>query len=700
MILGTFQYMAPEQLEGKEADARTDIFAFGAVLYEMATGKKAFAGASQASLIAAILERDPQPISAAQPMAPAALDRVVKTCLAKDPDERMQSAHDLAAELRWIGEGSAAGVASPVAVTTRRSRLEGLGWIVAALTVLAAGVLILRSRGRSVPTETLRVSLLPPVGTISSGPLALSADGRQVAFVTLKEGQRVLCVRSLGALDAKILPGTENAQHPFWSPDGLSVGFFTHTKMKRIELAGGPPRDLADVSDPRGGTWSPAGVIVFGPDAGSGLYQVSATGGSVTPVTHLDSKRQETSHRWPAFLPDGQHFIYLDRAPSPPERLRIEIGSLDGKTKAHVLEAESSGVFSRGRLYFVRQTTLMSQPFDPVLLRLSGEPSAVLEGVWRDLQTDGLVSFSVASNGTIAYRAGGFVTNQLSWFDREGRLLRSIGPKASYASPAVSPDGRRIVVDITENGSSTGALELIEESSGSVSRFTFGNTNNTSGVWSPDGSRIAYGSDQKGPFDIYVKSTSGAAEAALLVESPFWKYPESWSADGRLLEYRQVDPQTRSDIWILPLDGKSKPFVFLKTPAEESHASFSPDGRFIAYGSDESGRSEVYVQTFPATGAKWQLSSDGGMSPMWRRDGKELFFATPDGHVMAVPVALRGASLEAGAPRALFASPAPLMTTWGSNFVVSADGQRFLIVTSPIQEIASPITLVLETAMR
>ena len=699
-ILGTFQYMAPEQLEGKEADARTDIFAFGCVLYEMATGKKAFAGASQASLIAAILEREPPPMSSLQPTTPQALDRVVKTCLAKDPDERMQSAHDLAAELRWIGEGSAAGVASPVAVTTRRSRRGGLGWIVAALTVLAAGVSILSSRGGSVPTETLRVSLLPPVGTISSGPLALSADGRQVAFVTLKEGQRVLCVRSLGALDAKILPGTENAQHPFWSPDGLSVGFFTHTKMKRIELAGGPPRDLADVSDPRGGTWSPAGVIVFGPDAGSGLYQVSATGGSVTPVTHLDSKRQETSHRWPAFLPDGQHFIYLDRAPSPPERLRIEIGSLDGKTKAHVLEAESSGVFSRGRLYFVRQTTLMSQPFDPVLLRLSGEPSAVLEGVWRDLQTDGLVSFSVASNGTIAYRAGGFVTNQLSWFDREGRLLRSIGPKGSYASPAVSPDGRRIVVDITENGSSTGALELIEESSGSVSRFTFGNVNTTSGVWSPDGSRIAYGSDQKGPFDIYVKSTSGAAEAAPLVESPFWKYPESWSADGRLLEYRQVDPQTRSDIWILPLDGKSKPFVFLKTPAEESHASFSPDGRFIAYGSDESGRSEVYVQTFPATGAKWQLSSDGGMSPMWRRDGKELYFATPDGHVMAVPVALRGVSLEAGAPQALFASPAPSMTTWGSNLVVSADGQRFLIVTSPIQEVASPITLVLETAMR
>ena len=699
-ILGTFQYMAPEQLEGKEADSRSDIFAFGAVLYEMAAGKKAFPGTNQASLIAAILERDPPPISSIQPMTPPALDRVVKTCLAKDPDERMQSAHDVGAELRWIGEGSAAGLAPPAVVTARRSQRERLGWVVAALAVLAAAVWTLfGSREKPSAVQTLRVSLLPPEGTISSGPFALSPDGRRVAFVTLKEGKRVLCVRSLDSLQVQILAGTDDALYPFWSPDGRSLGFFTQTKMKRIELAGGPPRDLASVADSRGGTWSPAGVIVFGPDPGSGLYRVSATGGEATPVTRLDPKRQETSHRWPSFLPDGRRFLYLNRSPSPTDRLRVEAGSIDGTEKVRVVEADTSGMYAGGRLFFVRGTTLMAQNFDPAHLKLSREPAPVLEEVWRDLQTDGLTAFSVSPNGTLAYRAGGYVKNQLTWLDREGRPLRSIGPLASYASPAISPDGRRIAMDSTDLGSAVSSMRLMDEATGSTSRFTFGSWNDTSAVWSPDGTQIAFGSDRKGPFDLYVKDVSGSGEATPLVETPYWKYPESWSPDGQFIAYRQIDPRTRGDIWLLPLRGERKPVALLQTSADERNAAFSPDGRFLAYGSDESGHEEVYVQAFPASGAKWQISSAGGSAPMWRKDGKELFFGTPDRRLMAVPIAIRGSSLEPGAPRALFSSPAPLLSAWGRDFTVSSDGQRFLVVTSAVQDVASPITLVMEAAL-
>jgi eukaryotic-like serine/threonine-protein kinase len=695
-ILGTFQYMAPEQLEGKEADARTDIFALGATLYEMATGKKAFAASSQASLIAAILERDPPSISSVLPTSPPAFDRLVRTCFAKDPEERLQSAHDVAAQLRWIAEGSAAGAPAPAIGAARRSRPELAGWVVAALAVLAALAGIrFSARSRSTPSESLRASLLPPTGTISSGPLAFSPDGGRIAFVAEKSGRRVLYVRALDSLEPRPLPGTENALYPFWSPDGRSLGFFTQTKLKRIDLAGGSPRDLASVADPRGGTWSPEGVIVYGPDPGSGLLRILADGGEAGPVTRLDASRQETSHRWPSFLPDGKHFFYLDRSPLPKDRLRVEVGSIDGKTKVRVLEADSGAVYTRGRIYFMRQTTLMAQPFDLAALRTTGEPSPVAESAWRNPQTDGLTAFSVASDGAIAYRLGGFMTNEPTWFDRGGHVLGTLGTPLSYASPRLSPDGSRVIVDGTEIGEATSSMRLVDAATGSMTRLTFGTWNDTTGDWSPDGTRIVYASDRKGPFDIYVQGTHGG-EAAPLVESRYWKYPESWSPDGRYLAYREIDPRTRGDIWILPMgeSGSRKAQPFLNSPADERNAAFSPDGRFIAYGSDESGREEVYVQTFPSSGAKWQVSNDGGSAPSWRSDGKELFYATADRRMMAVPIEIHGSSLTSSAPQMLFLSPTPLLSDWGRDFAVSADGQRFLILTSATQETASPITLV------
>ena len=696
-ILGTYQYMAPEQLEGKESDARTDIFALGCVLYEMATGKKAFSGGSQASLIGAVLHSEPPAISTIVPTAPPTLERVVRRCLAKDPDDRWQSAQDVAAELRWIAaESSSSGIhpAPGLAPPPRRGR-AWLPWAVAAIAVLAAGAWALfGARGTSGDTQVLRAALLPPKGMTGLGPISLSRDGRRVAFAaTGADGNRVLCVRALDAAEPQILPGTEGALYPFWSPDGRSVGFFTATKMKRIDLAGGPPRDLANVSDPRGGTWSPEGVIVFGPNAGSALFRVAPGGGEATPVTRLDAGRQETSHRWPHFLPDGRRFVYMNRSPSPKDRLILEIGSIDGKERVRLVEADTSAVYARGRLFFLRGTTLTAQNFDAGSLRLSGEPAAVLDGVWRDPATDGMAAFSVSPDGTIAYRAGGFVANQLTWFDRQGRPQGTIGPVGSYASPSLSPDARLLATDSQEADLNTAWMIVLDTSVGSSRRLTFGNFNDTTAVWSPDGSRIAFSSDRKGPFDIYVKDASGASEAQPLVETPHWKYAESWSPDGGTLAFRQIDPKTRGDIWLLPMRGDRKPSPLIQTPADERNAAFSPDGRFIAYGSDESGREEVYVQAVPASGAKWQMSSGGGSAPAWRSDGKELFFVGVGRTVMAVPITRDGERLQPGPPRLLFTSPSPLITAQGRDFTVSPDGERFLICHSAIADVASPIVV-------
>ena len=695
-ILGTYQYMAPEQLEGKETDARTDIFALGCVLYEMATGKKAFSGGSQASLIGAVLHSEPPAISTIVPMAPPALERVVRRCLAKDPDDRWQSAQDVAAELRWINAESSAvhPVASALTHPPRRRR-ERLPWVVAALAVLAAGAWALwGARGKAGDVQVLRAALLPPKGMTGVGPIALSSDGRRVAFVaTGADGHHVLCVRAMDAVEPQILSGTEGALYPFWSPDGRSIGFFTSTKMKRIDLAGGPPRDLANVSDPRGGTWSPEGVIVFGPNAGSALFRINPGGGEATPVTRLDPGRQETSHRWPHFLPDGQRFVYMNRSPSPKDRLVLEIGSIDGKERVRLVEADTSAVYAVGRLFFLRGTTLLAQDFDARSLRLSGEPAAVLDAVWRNPATDGMTAFSVSPDGTIAYRAGGFVANQLTWFDRQGRPQGTVGPIGSYASPSLSPDARLIATDAQEPTQNTSWMIVLDTSPGTSRRFTFGSFNDTSAAWSPDGSRLAFSSDRKGPFDLYVKDVSGSREAEPLVETPFWKYAESWSPDGGTLAYREIDPKTRGDIWLLPMRGDRKPSPLIQTSADERNASFSPDGRFVAYGSDESGREEVYIQTIPPSGAKWQASSGGGSAPAWRRDGKELFFVGVGQTVMSVPITREGGRLQPGPPRLLFNSPSPMISAQGRDFAVSPDGERFLIVHSAAADAASPIVI-------
>ncbi len=698
-IVGTFQYMAPEQLEGKEVDARSDIFAFGAVLYEMATGRKAFEGKSQASLIAAIVSSDPPPISTLQPMTPPALDRVVRTCLAKDPDERWQTAHDVMLELKWIAEaGSQAGVPAPL-VARRKSR-ERFAWvtagILAALTV-TLGVAYFRLALTEV--RAVRSYILPPekssFTTIGpgAGPVVVSPDGRRIVFSAQAGGKYQLWIRPLNSLTAQPLAGTENAIFPFWSADSRYVGFFAGGSLKKIDATGGPPISLCNAPTARGGTWSREDVIVFAPETSGGLYRVSASGGAATPLTKPDTSKRENTHRWPSFLPDGRHFLYLVQGSTGEGRTyNIYISSLDGKENNLVLRAGSNAVYASGHLLFVRESSLMAQPFDVKGRQVRGDAVPIAEQV----QFDGTVfrgTFSVSENGVLAYQSGGALGgSQILWFDRGGKQIGSVGEPAVQFSVRLSPDGQRVATEILDPKGANADIWIYELKRGLRTRLTFDPAVDRIPIWAPDGSRVVFASGRKGSFDLYGKAASGAGSDELLLESNLIKSPSDWSRDGRFIAYTSAgDPKTKLDIWVLPLFGDRKPFVFLQTEFNESGGQFSPDGRWMAYTSDESGRDEVYVAPFPGPGGKWQVSTAGGTRSKWGRDGKELFYLASDNKLMAAEVKTKGPSFEVGNVRLLFEThPPPL----GPVYDVSTDGRRFLVNTVASQQASSPITLV------
>jgi serine/threonine protein kinase/Tol biopolymer transport system component len=684
-ILGTFQYMAPEQLEGKEADGRTDIFAFGCVLYEMATGKKAFSGASQASLISAIMQNDPPPISSLQPMTPPTLDRIVKTCIAKDPEDRWQSAHDLMSQLRWIAEGSSrAGIMAPVAVR-RRSR-ERLAWA-AALIVAAAVAWMLSLRSRPPNAAPIRLSLPPPEQTTFGLGSALSPDGRSLVFVGTREGKQLLWLRLLSGLEARPLSGTDGATNPFWSPDAKSIGFFADNKLKRVEVANGALKTVCDVPSVEpvsGGSWSREGVMVFSPDAHSPVYRVLAAGGVPTRVTELGKTQKEGAHLWPEFLPDGRHFVFWVLGGGQDG---IAVSSLDSREKRLLIPRASRAVYAPpGFLLFVREGTLMAQPFDAARSRLSGEPLPIAERVDS--------YFSTGSNGLLAYRAGAIDARQLRWFDRSGRELAKVGKPGDYLEPALSPDGKRLAIGVG-SWTPTGDIWLLELARGGFSRFTPHPNDDVTPIWSPDGKEIAFASNSNGPFDLYKKDAGGAGGDELLVQSSDDKFPLDWSRDGKYFIYYTVDPKTKSDLWVLPMSGERKPTPFLQTEFNETNAVFSPDGRWVAYNSDESGTLEIYVRPFPPSRGKWQVSTAGGGQAAWRSDGKEMYYVSPDRKIMAVEVK-PGSVFSAGLPVPLFEAPIRPegITESHSAFVVSPDGRRFLVNTIAEEAAHVPITVV------
>ncbi|MBI3668115.1 MAG: serine/threonine-protein kinase [Acidobacteria bacterium] len=708
-ILGTIQYMAPEQLEGKETDGRADIFAFGVVLYEMAAGRKAFEGNSPASLIAAILSKDPPPISTLQPVTGRrygpAFDRLVKKCLAKNPEDRWQTARDLASELQWIAEAGALpgperAAAGAEAVQARRRHRERLAWSVATVAVLVALFLAV-AYFRRAPLEArpIRFSISPPEKTTLAGSIAVSPDGKQLAFVTTSpDGSTSLWVRPFASLTARALPGTEGAVHPFWSPDNRFLGFFAEGKLQKISVEGGPPQALCEVFDARGGTWSRDGVIVFSPNPGDRLYRIAETGGAPTPVTTLDPSRQESSHQWPHFLPDGRHFLFLVWSAQADAR-GIYIGSLDSKETKRLLGTDWSVAYARGPgergyLFFLRGRTLMGQAFDAKAVRITGEPFPVAEQVWYDETIPGLTSFSVSESGVLAYRSGGIRTKQLVWYDRTGKPLGAVGPPGPYRDPWLSPDEKRMALTRVDPQTGTQDIWLFELSRGISSRFTFHPSDDATPLWSPDGSRIIFASNRDGPPNLYQKASSGAGNEEPLLKSDVSKYPTGWSGNGRYIVYANWDPKTKWDLWVLPMFGERKPMPYLQTEFDAFQAQFSPDGRWIAYTSNESNpRYEVYVQPFPMSGGKWQISANGGAQPSWRRDGRELFYLAPDRRLMAAEVK-PGSTFEPGVPKALFQTQVTGLVDARNHYVASRDGQRFLVNTIVQEATSSPITVV------
>jgi len=700
MIVGTFQYMAPEQLEGKEADARTDIFAFGELIHEMATGKPAFSGKSRASLIAAILTTEPQPITQLQPMTPVALEHVVKKCLAKDPDERWQSASDLASELKWIGEtGSQAGEAKRV--PPARSRWERASWPAATffLLLMAAGAALWNMNNKRPPPMFFHT----PV-PFAANDLALSPDGRLLAMVaySAQANNYVLWTYEVGGRQTSLLQGTEGPSYPFWSPDGRSIGFFADGKLKKVDVSGGQVQVLCDAPNGRGGAWNHDGVIVFTPDGFGGLFRVSSLGGSPVEMTKPDASRFEQSHRWPVFLPDGKHFLYLAaNFTGLLEKDAIFLGSLDSQERRLIASTSANAAYAEpGYLLYLRDKTLVTQPFDRRRYVLSGEPHTLSDEVLYFPGVDRAV-FSVSREVLVTQTGKGASLSQLTWFDRSGKSAGTVGVPGSYNNVRLSPDGHRVAADQSDPDGRHIDIWIHEQARGATTRLTFDPSPHQVPIWSPDGRQILFSSARKLRNQLYLKnadgsgSEEGVADLGYLTQVNAW----DWSRDGRYVLVRNS-----KELWYLSwMDRVAKPL--LQAQGTVRNAQFSPDGRWVAYASNETGSMEIYVSPFPTGNGKWQVSSAGGQEPRWRQDGKELFYMSADGKMMAVAVttglpALAGASFKVGSPLVLFQTHRrqPVSSLDVFSYDVSGDGQRFLIITKGDEANAAPLSITLNWA--
>ena len=687
MIMGTAAYKSPEQARGIEADRRADNWSFGVMFYEMLTGRRMFGGDSISDTLAAVLKTDPD-WSALPPDTPPAIRRLLRRCLERDRKQRLSHIGDARLEI----DEALAGAPEAQIPSARR----GIPiWVAAllGLTTLAclAGTLVFL-RETAQPAVPVRFQIPPPENTSFGGTaMALSPDGRQLAFIASGADRRQsIWVRPLDSVAAHALPGTEGANSlPFWSPDSRTIGFLVQGKLKKIEASGGPPQTLCEVPGILlAGSWSREGTIIFGTPDG-GLMRVPQAGGMAVQLTTSDRSKGELGHLRPWFLSDGRHFLYWSRTVQP-ENAAIYLATLDGKERKRLVSSKQTGAYApptagsvNGHLLFLREGTLMALPLDAKRFEPAGEPFPVAEQVGSRLA---MGFFSVSANGLLAYRHGRSGIGPLAWFDRQGKSLATLGSNASYYSgPTLSPDGKRVAVDQLDSmgNRDVWVLDVVR---GVPSRFTFDALNDVSPVWSSNGTRLAFASDRstQGIFDIYMKDSSGSGKEELLLKTGSSMYPNDWSPDGRYLLYNAASEKTGYDLWVLPVQGASpedrKPVPYLQTPFNERLGQFSPDGRWIAYTSDESGSLQVYVQSFPAGAGKFQVSTAGGSQPRWRREGKEMFYIGTDGRLMAVDVKT-SAKFEAGEPKALF-DPQLLVRDSAEVYVhydVTADGKRFLV---------------------
>jgi Tol biopolymer transport system component len=703
-VVGTFQYMSPEQLEGSEAETRSDIFSLGTVLYEMITGRRAFEGKSALSVASAILEKEPAPITTIKPMTPPALDHTIRRCLAKDPEERWQTARDLGLELKWIAEAGSAGAAVPVVA---RSRSGGrLAWGAAGVLVLAAIGFALSFLLRTpTPQQTIRIT--GEIGADAklyndSGPsVLLSPDGARLAFVASGPDQkRHIYVRSLDWLQATPLSGTDNAQMPFFSPDGQWLGFFADGKMKKIAVQGGAAITLCDALSGRGGSWSEDGSIVFTPDLRSALSKVSSAGGTPQPLTDLDQKAGEVTERWPQFLPGGEAVMFTSATHGGNyEDADIVLYSMSSGRRKVV---QHGGYFGRylptGHVVYMHDGTLFVAPFDLKRVEVTGSPIPLLDGITAS-PGDASAQFSFAENGTLVFVPGrsGFQLASVYWLDRQGKFTPLREVPANYYTPAFSPDGKRLALAI--NDGKTSDIWVYDLSRDTLTRLTFAG-NNLSPIWTPDGQRITYVHAEKvGAGDLYWTRADGTGSPLRLTETNNRKFPSSWHPGGKLLSFDQATSGNTGSIYstfTIGIEGNEKQGwhpgeikPFLTSSFTEWESSFSPDGRWLAYDSNETGDYEVYVRPFPGPGGKWQISTGGGRYPKWSRTSKELFFRTLDSKIMATPYTVTGESFSPGKPQ-LWSSGQFTERLGSVNFDLHPDGKRFAVLKVPATSETSP----------
>ena len=701
-VVGTFQYMAPEVLQGAEADARSDIFSFGCVLYEMFTGRRAFEGKSQFSVLGAILDREPERISAVLPSSPPRLDETVWRCLAKNPEQRYGCMHDVRIQLEALAEAGPRAAGASAAPLQQGSGNPRVPWLVAgiaALIALAVGAAYVLQAPK--PAAVVESSILPPPGTSfvtmlpASGPAVLSPDGTRIAFSARDDKSKVLLyVRPLTSLSAQPLPGTEEAMYPFWSPDSREIGFFTPGKMKKINAGGGPPQTLCDSVGGRGGAWSKEGVIVFSPSTTQALLRVSAAGGTPEPASKLDLAQAENSHRWPSFLPDGKHFLYWSRNSRAGEPSVLYVGELGTLESKVLMKSETMAVYASGHLLFLRGQTLMAQPFNPSRLELSGEPVPVAEHVAISGATVRAM-FSGSNTGTLIYQSGDTSGGwNLVWWGRDGKQISSIPQSDRYFVPRLSPDGTKVAVEIFAGAQGIGDIWIFDLTRGTSTRLTFGPYSQGNPVWSADGKTIFYSSGAGAPY-IVAKAADGSTPERIVLESKDTReFPASCSPDGRYLVYERRIPQNETGfhLWALPLFGDGKPFPIVQSTFEERYPEVSPDGKWMAYQSNESGRWEIYITAFPGGGAKWQVSGVGGASAKWRKDSKEIFYLDLSDNLVAVDVNASGSSVQLGTPHTLFQAIG-VQREYGP-YDVSADGKRFLLNSGNLNKSSDPFTLV------
>ena len=660
-IVGTYQYMSPEQLEGREADERSDIFAFGALLYEMISGTRAFTGTTQASVIASILKDTPPQLSSHQPLSPPILDGIVATCLAKSPEDRWQAAGDIGRQLKLIQTSTASGVSLRSSIDTAvvspppsgKSRRRAVLSVAAAILLIAVGtaaaLLWLRV---PVAPQPVRFAVVAP-GVLNQNSLAVSPDGRYIAFVA---GGSLL-VRPIDSVNAQPIAGTEGAQAPFWSPDSKHIGFAAQGQLKRIALAGGPPQNIAAAVGFGGGTWNAAGDILFSSGLGSAIKRVAASGGELVDVTKLAS----LGHMRPSFLPDGRRFLFVNVRETAPGAQDLYIGSLDGGDPALVLSGALRAAYvPPGYLVFNRGAMVMAQSFDPDRRVLTGDPVRVVDAVAMG-PSGFLAGFSASASGVLAYAPGtptGEGLSRLTWYSRDGRSMGNVGGPANYGDVAIAPDGKRIAVHLHE-ASPGGNLWLWDSSRSNFSQFTFDRSHNIVPIWSPDGTSIVFASDRGGSiFNLYRKAASGATPEELLLESKISKIPEAWTAHhGGLVLFASGGPAVSDwTIWRLPLSGE-RTATQISPGMSEFLSEFSPDGRWVAYVATQAGglsTFQVYVRSYPGLNGPWRISTNGGNHPRWSADGRELYYLNPQGtEIMAAAITTDGTSLAAATPRAI-----------------------------------------------